>query len=275
MGLERVRQVVDAGNALGSDLTVVLGDYFATHRFVTERVPHAGLGGGTGAAEGAARRLFDPRQSRLVVRHQGRAPRARQCAHAGDGERRRAARASRAAASGWPASATRSPIGSARADFSGVDDLPGTLAQIAHRRSGDPARARARHLHAGAGARVAHASPAIPMAARSACRCVPPVWAPSAYGARFAYGHIVERGRHMIVSGGLGCSKVPLRLGVPPEIVRIDWAERHSTARSRASGNPALAARWLTISAGPPRVGLTGIVTNKNGARRRRFQFDA
>ncbi len=25
----------------------------------------------------------------------------------------------------------------------------------------------------------------------------------------------------MIVSGGLGCSKVPLRLGVPPEIVRV------------------------------------------------------
>ena len=51
---------------------------------------------------------------------------------------------------------------------------------------------------------------------------VPPVWAPSAYGARFAYGHIVENGRHMVVSGGLGCSKVPLRLGVPPEIVRIE-----------------------------------------------------
>jgi len=28
----------------------------------------------------------------------------------------------------------------------------------------------------------------------------------------------------MIVSGGLGCSKVPLRLGVPPEIVRIELA---------------------------------------------------
>jgi predicted MPP superfamily phosphohydrolase len=26
------------------------------------------------------------------------------------------------------------------------------------------------------------------------------------------------------VSGGLGCSKVPLRLGVPPEIVRITLA---------------------------------------------------
>ena len=50
---------------------------------------------------------------------------------------------------------------------------------------------------------------------------VPPFWAPSAYGARFAYGHIVEQGRHMIVSGGLGTSKVPLRLGMPPEIVRV------------------------------------------------------
>ena len=49
----------------------------------------------------------------------------------------------------------------------------------------------------------------------------PPLWTPSAYGARFAYGHIVEQDRHLIVSGGLGCSKVPLRLGVPPEIVRI------------------------------------------------------
>jgi predicted MPP superfamily phosphohydrolase len=28
----------------------------------------------------------------------------------------------------------------------------------------------------------------------------------------------------MVVSGGLGCSKVPLRLGVPPEIVRITLA---------------------------------------------------
>ena len=50
---------------------------------------------------------------------------------------------------------------------------------------------------------------------------MPPLWVPSEYGARFAYGHIVEQGRHMIVSGGLGCSNVPLRLGVPPEIVRV------------------------------------------------------
>ena len=41
MGIARVAQVVDGANALGSDLIVVLGDFFATHRFVTEHVPHA------------------------------------------------------------------------------------------------------------------------------------------------------------------------------------------------------------------------------------------
>jgi len=49
-----------------------------------------------------------------------------------------------------------------------------------------------------------------------------PSFVPPRYGARFAYGHVVESGRHMIVSGGLGTSCVPLRLGVPPEIVHID-----------------------------------------------------
>jgi predicted MPP superfamily phosphohydrolase len=41
-------------------------------------------------------------------------------------------------------------------------------------------------------------------------------------GARFAYGHIVETGRHMIVPGRLGTSWVPIRLGMPPEIVRVE-----------------------------------------------------
>jgi predicted MPP superfamily phosphohydrolase len=47
---------------------------------------------------------------------------------------------------------------------------------------------------------------------------------PSSYGQRFAYGHIVEEGRHLIVSGGLGCSIMPVRFGVPPEIVVVDIA---------------------------------------------------
>lgn len=45
---------------------------------------------------------------------------------------------------------------------------------------------------------------------------------PSNYGNRFAYGHIVEDGRHLVVSGGLGCSVIPLRFGMPPEITVID-----------------------------------------------------
>lgn len=45
---------------------------------------------------------------------------------------------------------------------------------------------------------------------------------PSVYRNRYAYGHIVERDRHLVVSGGLGCSVAPIRFGVPPEIVLLE-----------------------------------------------------
>ncbi|MER2267488.1 metallophosphoesterase [Methylobacterium oxalidis] len=45
---------------------------------------------------------------------------------------------------------------------------------------------------------------------------------PSVHGNDFAYGHVTLGGRHMIVSGGFGVSRVPVRLGVPPEIVLLD-----------------------------------------------------
>lgn len=38
----------------------------------------------------------------------------------------------------------------------------------------------------------------------------------------YVYGHIVENGRHLIVSGGLGVSRVAVRFGVPPEIVLVE-----------------------------------------------------
>ena len=47
---------------------------------------------------------------------------------------------------------------------------------------------------------------------------------PSRYGNRYAYGHIVEDDRHLVVSGGLGCSMLPVRIGMPPEIVLVDVA---------------------------------------------------
>jgi uncharacterized protein len=45
---------------------------------------------------------------------------------------------------------------------------------------------------------------------------------PSRYGRRYAYGHVVQDDRNLVVSGGLGCSGIPLRFGRPPEIVVVE-----------------------------------------------------
>jgi predicted MPP superfamily phosphohydrolase len=44
---------------------------------------------------------------------------------------------------------------------------------------------------------------------------------PSQYGNRYAYGAIVEDDRHLIVSGGLGTGELPVRFGMPPEVVLV------------------------------------------------------
>mmetsp|Transcript_23185 Transcript_23185/g.39688 ORF Transcript_23185/g.39688 Transcript_23185/m.39688 type:complete len:86 (-) Transcript_23185:59-316(-) len=45
---------------------------------------------------------------------------------------------------------------------------------------------------------------------------------PSRYGNRFAYGHVRENGRDLVVSGGIGCSILPVRFGVVPEITVVE-----------------------------------------------------
>lgn len=45
--------------------------------------------------------------------------------------------------------------------------------------------------------------------------------APSPLSRTYNYGHFYENGRHLIVSGGLGCSWWPVRLGVPPEVLHV------------------------------------------------------
>ena len=219
MGLERVRQVVDGANALGCDLVVLLGDYFATHPFVTEHVPPPAWAGelarlraplGVYAIYGNHDWWYD------ITGVRGALANVRIPAMQND-----AVLLGEKGSRFWLAG-----LGDQLAHyispghFRGVDNLPATLARVT---TDDPvillvhepdiftevpdrvSLTLAGHTHGG--------QVRIPM--------VPPVWAPSQYGARFAYGHIVERGRHMIVSGGIGCSKVPLRLGVPPEIVRV------------------------------------------------------
>jgi predicted MPP superfamily phosphohydrolase len=59
---------------------------------------------------------------------------------------------------------------------------------------------------------------------------------PSRYGQRYAAGHVVEDGRHLFVTTGIGTSIIPIRLGVPPEIVVLTIAGVDVTARSARAG---------------------------------------
>jgi predicted MPP superfamily phosphohydrolase len=104
--------------------------------------------------------------------------------------------------------------------FRGVDDLPGTLAKIA---TDDPVLLMVHEpdIFTNVPDRVALTFAGHTHGGQIRVPIVWPAFVPSEFGARFAYGHIVESGRHMIVSGGLGTSFVPARIGVPPEILQV------------------------------------------------------
>lgn len=238
MGPERIRAIVERANALKPDIILLLGDFETSHRFRSRHIEgpeyaailkglkaplgvHAILGNhdwwedldaqrtGKGpirariALENVGIRVYENDAARLV--HQGRpfwlAGLGDQLAllH-GQGRRRRKLGRTR-----WA---------------EGVDDLPGTLARItdgapvilmAHEPDifpEVPARVSLTlcgHTHGGQ-VRLLGYSPVVP----------------SIYGNRYAYGHIVEEGRHLIVSAGLGVSVLPVRFGMPPEIALID-----------------------------------------------------
>jgi predicted MPP superfamily phosphohydrolase len=48
-----------------------------------------------------------------------------------------------------------------------------------------------------------------------------PILTASVYGKRYVHGHIRESGHDLIVSAGIGTSVLPMRIGVPPEIVLV------------------------------------------------------
>ncbi len=110
------------------------------------------------------------------------------------------------------------PLGHGR--FRGVDDLPGTLAQV---QTKDPVLLLAHEpdVFPRVPDRVALTLCGHTHGGQIRLPLIWPAFVPSKYGARFAYGHVVEEDRHLIVSGGLGTSLIPARLGVPPEIVHI------------------------------------------------------
>jgi predicted MPP superfamily phosphohydrolase len=52
---------------------------------------------------------------------------------------------------------------------------------------------------------------------------------PSHHGERYARGHVVEDGRHLYITSGLGTSGLPLRLFAPPEVVVLELVSGATT----------------------------------------------
>jgi predicted MPP superfamily phosphohydrolase len=239
MSPSRMSSIVQITNRLGADLIVLLGDYAAGHRFVTEyvdssdwsaalaglRAPlgvHAVLGNHDWWEDRTAQRNGEgPIIARRALEHVG-IP-----VYEND-----AVRLTKDGNSFWLAG-----LGDQVAFVPwrhrypgrpmGVDDLAATLAKIpadeevvllAHetdvmvRVPDRVALVLSGHTHGGQ-VRLFGWSPVVP----------------SRYGNRYAYGHVREQ-CDLIVSGGLGCSVVPLRFGVPPEIVLVTLRSNSSTA---------------------------------------------
>jgi uncharacterized protein len=226
--LARLQAIVAQTNALGADLIVFAGDLEAGHRFVTRKVPLADAAAALGQLraplgvhailgnhdwwhdEAAQDRGMGPAQVALLLRDAGLAV-----------YENRAVRINEGRGAFWLAGlGDQLAFGVGPGRFRGADDLPGTLAQVtddapvillAHepdvfvRVPGRVCLTLSGHTHGGQ-VRAFGYSPVVP----------------SAYGNRFAYGLVRDGARHLVVSGGIGCSIVPFRLGVVPEITVVD-----------------------------------------------------
>jgi uncharacterized protein len=241
MGADRISGIVEQTNALGADAILLLGDYVAGQRLrrFGQAVPHnqwatalaklraplgvhAVLGNhdwweeyevqlrekGPVAAgialEAAGIPVYENKAVRLVKDGQP-------FWIAGLGDQW----------AFWPKNVNdRDVIRRSRIGYRGVHDLPGTLAQVtdeapvilmAHEPDIFPdvpkrvSLTLSGHTHGGQ-VRVFGYAPLVP----------------SRFKNRYVYGHVVEDGRHLIVSGGLGCSGWPVRFGSPPEIVVVE-----------------------------------------------------
>jgi predicted MPP superfamily phosphohydrolase len=228
----RINEIVDVTNGLGADGILLLGDYAAGHRWQSRKVP---------SSEWA--RLLAPLKAPLGVHavlgnHDWWDDLDAQRDRKGPVIGRRAleavgipvyendaVRLTKNGSAFWLVGlgdqvAIKTGVKRGRIQFEGVDDLPGALARVtddapiillAHEPDIFPvvpprvAVTLSGHTHGGQ-VRLFGYSPIVP----------------SRFGNRFAYGHIVEDHRQLIVSGGLGCSVLPVRFGVPPEIVVVD-----------------------------------------------------
>jgi uncharacterized protein len=228
MSLDHVQAIVERTNALKPDLVVMLGDYVAGHRKVTRFIPDAewaAVLAGLKAPLGVHAVLgnHDWWEDKEVQRHgQGLPSAGRALQAAGipvyENDAKKLAKNGQ---SFWLAG-----LGDQLAYLParrlrplkriGVDDLGATLAKItddapvvlmahepdiARRVPSRVALQLSGHTHGGQ-VRMLGWSPVSPS------------------GQQLAYGHI-KMNCDVVVSGGLGCSIMPFRLGVPPEIVLV------------------------------------------------------
>jgi len=220
MQLPHVRHVVDTANRLRPDLVVLLGDFIASYRFPIKRVADP-----LWAAELA--RLRAPLGIWAILGNHD-------WWHDLHGVRSALAEVriplleNDAVLLGAPGQKFwLAGIGDQLAHrlghgrFRGVDDLPGTLARV---RTDDPVLLLVHEpdIFPRVPARVALTLAGHTHGGQIRLPLIWPAFVPSKYGARYAYGHVVEDNRHMIVSGGLGTSTIPARLGVPPEVVHVE-----------------------------------------------------
>ena len=244
MSLARIRQIVARTNALDADAILLLGDYMAGDRMVkfSTRIPHddwaaelaalkaplgvhAVLGNHDWWEERAVQdRRAGPVKAAMAL-HNARIP-----VYENDVVRlEKDGRAFWLAGLGdqwafWPKVENYLAfVRHGKVDYEGVHDLPATLAKItdnapvilmAHEPDIFPlvpdrvALTLSGHTHGGQ-IRLGSFAPVVP----------------SKFGRRYTYGHIVEDNRNLIVSGGLGCSVMPVRFGSPPEIVVVELGD--------------------------------------------------
>lgn len=225
--LSRVKRIVETVNALKPDIIVHLGDHEATHRFVRSRVP---------PREWAAvyADLDAPLGFWTVLGNHDWWHNHREIRRALDGSRIRvmeneAELIEHAGGRFWLAG-----LGDQLAhwfgmgEFHGEDDLRGTLEQV---RTEDPVILLAHEpdIFSEVPERVSLTLSGHTHGGQVYLPGLPNPWIPSGYGDRYRYGHIVEDGKHLIVSGGIGMSIVPVRFGVPPEVLMVRLGKAAST----------------------------------------------